>query len=142
MTDFHKPLRNNMKDLIERLEKATCPDRKLEHDIANAVLDLEWRPYSERRRVRKLWGYKRGTDHVLFYSEASVPEYTASLDAALTLVPKEFYEAALFIGQNSTGVELSLVKGDGGACVGGHRAPAVALCIAALKARAAQEQTT
>ena len=97
-------------DLIARLEKATGPDRRLDFSIAQAVENagpMEWRANG-------------------------FPYYTSSLDAALTLVPDCTPWAA---GEDEDGT--------GCADIPRHRVlvhaatPALALCIAALKARSA-----
>lgn len=63
------------------------------------------------------------------------PEYTTSLDAALTLVPEGSY-AKLQIGREGSGwawVEMAENE-----AVGYAKSPALALCLAALRAREAQ----
>lgn len=106
-----------MKDLIERLEKAAAPDRELDN--------LIW-----------FWLGQPLPDDC-----ADCPaRYTASLDAALTLVPEGHYWSF-----DSRGCAIvcadqppSEIHGD---CLG-HKSPAIALCIAALKARAAKRDLT
>lgn len=104
-----------MDELIERLTKATGPDQELDRAI-----------------------------HIALEGNTVVPQYTASIEWALTLVP------------NGWSVDLSMHPGN----VGNHarvynegltsepseifhgtKPPALALCIAALKARAALELT-
>jgi len=138
-----------MNSLIERLEKASGPDREL--DLA---IQLEVFPNGE---IASLTQYRRGFDGLAgmawgiyhggsvafekrddqgrcFYNGGyQLPHYTSSLDAAMTLVPSEYK------------VDAQRTNSDGYACVwgfAGNRSvraatPALALCIAALKAREA-----
>lgn len=103
-------------DIISRLESAEGPDRELDGDIWFAV-----------------HGYRASANLENYPSR-----YTASIDAAMTLVPDGFQAY----------VDTGIGHGDAHACVwtdhpcriqGGARqqhSPAIALCIAALKARA------
>jgi hypothetical protein len=141
-------------ELIERLEKAPGPDRELDRAIADLVFNLEWKPYGPR--ARKCWGYRRGTDDVVFYGEDSIPTFTASIDAALTLVPPT-YTTSVHSDEDETlptGITLQSFAPDQHEAeviyfptwnveppplgVGYAGSLAIALCIAALKAREAQ----
>lgn len=115
--------------LVERLEAATEGSRELDAEIDLLALDLGWR--AER--------HTRGT-----------PNYTTSIDAALSLVPDNWSIWALMIwrGESSTvtAMETEFKPGFGHAHSGGMgrvetkaSTPALALCIAALRAR--QEKT-
>lgn len=69
-----------MKDLIERLEKATEPDRELGAAIECVIVDGVTKHPNVDLSAR---GYvMRGPQSYL------APNYTGSIDAALTLVPK------------------------------------------------------
>lgn len=107
-------------DLIERLEKATEPKRTLDRALSMVLVEsgeLDCHP-----------------------PLAEVPHYTASIDAALTLTPK---------GANCQGFDTSprevfafvscnnVADGHWHAEAFHKTSPAIALCIAALKARAA-----
>jgi hypothetical protein len=106
--------------LAERCEKAAGPDRKLDVAIYKAIPELL----------------------------LEVPAYTASLDAAMQLVPEDFrwwfscgnirptgeppeVQQAFAKVWQSTTAEHDLWRGDGATT------PALALCAAALRARAA-----
>src|SRR6476469_6834139 len=118
-----------MKDLTERLERATGPDRELDALIEQAAYPggsvfigdlLRYRrPYQAR-------GFPR------------VPFYTSSIDAALTLVPEDA-EWSCVVG-HQVGEPVARIwhadqdEADMGAANTGAT-PAIALCIAALKAR-------
>lgn len=108
-----------MNDLIKRLEEATEGSEQLDLDIAIA-LGLKKPVYSL-------------DDSYAEYASKS-PPFTTSLDAALTLVP-EGSEVELHFGG---GAELAFADVNlsvPGVADGCGRSPALALCIAALKAR-------
>ncbi|WP_431861491.1 hypothetical protein [Azospirillum sp.] len=124
----------DVSELIAKLEGATAPNRGLDGEIHMAVT---------------------GKAHVML---CHVPAYTASIDAALTLVPADtedrVYRPTIWAGRAVGGFVGSsarisvLVKDDGAergwaiASATGNdwetrgATPALALCIAALKSRA------
>jgi len=108
-------------ELIATLEAATGPDRELDAEIAMQNVSLL------RDLPRTEAG---GWTHPEWGKIAPASEYTASLDAALTLIPQD-YGWCVSGGYNWQ---------HGHAEVGKHKAlgatPALALCIAAMKARA------
>jgi hypothetical protein len=126
-------------ELIERLEKATGPDRELGNQ---ALLACGWKRWREDRIY--LWEMPGARGITTAYP----PDPTASLDAAVTLVPEGWiWQASNRAPKPHTGRayihngELVFV-GIGGVRNPSHRAvevtaitPAIALCIAALKAR-------
>lgn len=134
----------NLNDLIARLEKATGPDRELDGDIA-VYLGLP--PKEMQRDTHRRW---------LWYAQVSpedfdsweAPPLTESIDAAMTLVPdnrwlqllKEIRSEIRRYGDKHTptGFWLAgLQHVDGGRLEEGCGAsPAIALCIASLKALA------
>lgn len=101
-------------ELIAALELATVPDRELDAEIDQLAYENGWR--SER-----------------IMTPDRTPPYTASIDAALTLVPDDMGWMVTWVGARvwhhlegfalNDGIEVS------------HKIPAIALCIAALKAR-------
>ena len=99
-----------MTDLIARLEAAEGPDPRLDREIA--VIQ---------------GGYK----------EVGWPAYTTSMDAALTLVPEgHTYSFIHRIGEYpEASVAAQPDAGFWSAVVATAATPALALCIAALKAR-------
>lgn len=103
-----------MSDLIERLEKATGPDRQLDAAISEALTGIP---------------EKIAFEHPNFVP----PRYTASIDAALTLVPGSMVSLRFQRTGQTWGCYLN--GRDTNAT-----APAIALCIAALRARTAEEQ--
>lgn len=124
-------------DIIARLEKATEPDRELDRDIARAFETFPTEPFEGKAPFKRLEGMywvfgKKDTPHGQIEEKWSKnpPLYTSSLDAALTLVPEGEawcivrYESGTFFAE--VGNEQSTAP-----------TLAIALCIAALKARAA-----
>lgn len=119
-----------MRDLIERLERATGPDRELDAAIIFAL-------YPGAQVNQYCVG---DTEPVVFHAEPLVPnkhdlpEFTKSLDAALTLVPDGWMWDV-----SSSGCAW-IMRNDDSICdsqivIGGIESPAIALCIAALRAR-------
>lgn len=119
-----------MTDLATRIEQTTGPDRELDQEIGVWFRNLT----SERRVI----------------AVANCPRYTASLDAALTLVPEgwlwqvgayakgnvcnpAYYRAVLRQWRRMDDGELEWPRLAGVAAT-----PALALCAAALRAREAK----
>lgn len=143
-----------MKDLIERLEKATGPDRELDAAIYVVTglrpkdlqrLGYEVELWAERGNV--FWRGGTVTQGPAFKSGETFPAYTASLDSALTLVPdfinRRWYAADSDSESDGKPVAsvfhpADVMSGRIPRSVGAT--PAIALCIAALKARAASER--
>ena len=109
-----------MKDLIERLEKATGPDREIDARIAYAV-----KPALVRMGSLEEWLQTEAAGRVL--------NYTWSIDDAIMLVPNGLHWSLNDRSEARVGGPAGgyMLKG------GEHKTPAVALCIAALKARTA-----
>ena len=142
----------DMKDLIARLEAAEGPDRELDVRIWLALFDKQimvdgggYGPKATEpkyKSARELWtdhwphwANKHDVDAVALSLDA--PKYTASIGAALALKPSwancHGYDA--IPGKCSAYFSLNHVP-TGHKIVEGHAAtPALALCIAALKAR-------
>lgn len=111
-------------DLITRLESADGPSRELDADIARAI---GWEcvvrdPEAQGKYVCWRKHYRSGEWIML-------PRYTASIDAALTLVP-EGWDWAIF--HTNGGLTIHAWCGDKIDHFGDT--PALALCIAALRA--------
>lgn len=134
-----------MKELIERLEKATEPDRETDHRIGCAIAGVEFVSLDLSGAGESLrW---RGPKNAKVYA----PAYTASIDAALTLVPGGPRDAwwsvevarspdsplRSFGGRPEVYMAKVARWSESGKEHCGHSdTPAIALCIAALKARA------
>lgn len=99
----------DLDELIEQLEKATEPDRKLDLAIETEIGNL----------TLATW--------------YNLPTYTSSIDAALTLVP-EGRTVGMSLGKEGCGAWVE-VQRDLPKIASACKSPALALCIAALKAR-------
>ncbi len=128
-------------ELIAAMEKATGPDVALDCDIYS-MLNPTLLPVKERAGLfvndKKFLG-SAGKYHIVGVTSMA-PDYTASIDAALTLVPKgSLWTCATY--QSSFDVRPPYYAD----CAAGLEecpiteayaaTPALALCIAALKAR-------
>lgn len=129
--------------LAECCEQATGPDRELSADIYGALHDYEKR-FNEEFGFHQYWKDGR------WLAAGQMPHYTASLDAAMTLVPNDM---GYVVGEGRCIPQEKL----GGALITpsrakpfdpdsppvavgeGHTAP-LALCAAALRARASEQQ--
>lgn len=142
-------------DLIPKLEAAKEPSRALDLQISVAV-DFKgaFKPYREGEFYR--WG--AGGDEIEFCNidgdrigcldpAQFVPRWTASLDAALSLVPERhrwLLDRRPFAEQREDGYRAQVYKQGFPYASDMHdmptawaATPALALCIASLKARAA-----
>lgn len=113
-------------ELIAALEAATGPSRELDAEIARCCDARQWRLTDE------------GMGKVFF----DPLEFTASIDAALTLVPETDGNRWYEIGQAWTHATAHVRvyppnpwEGRTREAVADAPTPAIALCIAALKAR-------
>ena len=119
--------------LIERLARATGPDRELDAAIDVVV----FRPSADR--VEYFPDGQRIPSG--FYNARAIPAYTGSLDAAVTLVPEGWgwgvQSGYPYEGRCYPALAYYWILGDdpGVANSVDAAAPAHAICIAALKAR-------
>ena len=115
-----------MDDLIRKLANAECGSRELGDEV---LLAVGWKHTSVGYFHGPIYRWSAG-DGKPSCAEEDRPNPTTSLDAALTLVPEGWSWLS--------GSEESWVWPSGGMSKG-HRVwaktPAIALCIAALKAR-------
>ena len=109
---------NEGAELIARLEAASEGSRELDEAIHSFIGS----PHDGRGLVSFPW-----------------PSYTTSLDAALMLVPEGWVVEDLFIGADKTSCVDLLFSGKPAANGSANTAP-LAVCIAALKARASKER--
>jgi hypothetical protein len=129
-------------ELAERCEQATRPDRELDGAIA---LALGWTFQKMKGdALQKMKGdaqaYWREPGVTDFYMRSKLPAYTASIDAAMTLVPKGKYWTCSY-GRLSTHEVMGAARivepltidfiAESEAAT-----PALALCAASLRARA------
>lgn len=109
-----------MDELIARLEKATGPDRELDADIMYFEIER-----GAGIKVARIPSLTETANH-----------YTLSIDAAITLVPEE-HNADVIRFSNSKGHANVKQHMTEAGHLGNGATPAIALCIAALKARKA-----
>lgn len=115
-------------ELVARLEKATGPDRELDHQV---LIACGWMVDSDERGEIHHYIDPKGA----LWAPSYLPEPTQSIDAALSLVP-EGYQKTLWLGaDNSAHVELKTPAHKLGPVAGHEHSIAIALCIAALRAR-------
>lgn len=106
-----------MDDLAERIEAAEGPSRELDAEISDAV----W---------RAKWGRKKPKD-------IAVDPFTASLDAAMMLVPEGCFYGFLRHGDGKRFIAICQAEGPD-LRWRNAATPALALCAAALRARAGE----
>lgn len=121
-----------MNDLIERIEAASGPDRELDAEIAREIGRIP--PHAGYAAMDDV-AWDRGLGY-------SVPAYTTSIDAALTLVP-EGWTIFHFGGPFNDSPSHATVAGGQpiAFCEGDGATPALAICAAALKSRAYLKET-
>ena len=126
----------DLKALIERLEKASGPDRELDALILKAINPNVVQTYVGLPDYATEIVYVEGKQAPLV-SSIDVPQYTRSIDAAMTLVPPQF---EFEIGSTKLlNCYYAMLVGRHGEHIGKRCAnPAIALCIAALKAMGAK----
>lgn len=164
---------SDIADIIARLEMATEQDRALDCKIWLALFDKQimvdgggYKPNARSPKyesARKIWSddwphwnERTQVEHGVAL-EINAPQYTASIDAALTLVPEGY--RTMHAGETKDGKWFWGLHMDAGHSknpttkdgiswahqtdsrpelfADGAPSPAIALCIAALKARAA-----
>lgn len=132
-----------MKDLIEKLESAMEGSRELDYLIHGTIKG--WRlpdgPNSFSWSVIDSFQYGSPDSErtAIYIKEWELPEYTTSLDAALALVPNGYcWQVRQGIAVRANVWSLEIDYADSHTLPQGltPAAPALALCIAALKARA------
>lgn len=128
--------RDELLALADRVEALTYVDRKVDCAIEVAIAGFPEKQYQARNALRS-----KGTsplDRMGWLETWGVLAFTASLDAAMTLVP----EGAVWNAGNDAGNWAHVwhdIKDYGGVPFSGRGAtPAVALAAAALRALAAQ----
>lgn len=131
----------NITNLIERLEKATGPDREIDaliHVMLGASgFDSEWR-YDTFKENISSWAFRNEIGRVC--ANYKIPHYTASIDAALTLMPNVRWIWCVWHEYGSRhGAMIKAPDLSQWTCVA--PSPAIALSIVALKARASLNTT-
>ena len=112
-------------DLIERLEALSGPDREVDAEIALAT---GW------MQIKTDWFRPKSAD--IWHHKSELPRYTASIDAAMTLVSEGWYPQIGKLSAESW--QANMGQANRGNGVNAYAAAlAIALCIAALRARSA-----
>ncbi len=120
-------------ELIAKLEAATEGSRELDLEIAMIC------GHDLSSGFTPTFAY-HGDTPVYEWSTGETPSYTTSIDAALTLVPEGWYVATIAQWRSGPGPRIwaATLNAEPGADAGYRHAtrssPALALCIAALKA--------
>jgi hypothetical protein len=158
-----------MQELIERLQSANGPDRGLDSEIMRVTFGAEVWSYDDNDHIdhmieRGMWTKPR-EEHPDFDPKPAVtwryrcgglanpdaeygeiPSFTASIDAALKLLPKDFWwEVRQLCAPNSpmrnfgsrNGMFMAAAHksyGESG-IASSHDVPAIALCLSILRAR-------
>lgn len=138
-------------DLADRVEKAQGPDRELDAEIWATAVGRVFDATSRRwLKIKRAWPANNGGKDCFWFETASSMQgtnailYTASLDAALSLVP-EGWAWAVYGGAREEIVATAYCVPNGGRlpwpdwvtdiCAA---TPALALCAAALRALASE----
>ena len=126
--------RTTLLALAERCEQATGPDGMLDYKIALAAgYRFEMREYEKRKR----WRDSKGVRCSGLTTDGAPPRFTASLDAAVMLVP-EGWKYDLTNGDSGEEPAARLTPDFAGPCFDGDaQTVPCALCAAALRAMAA-----
>ncbi len=140
-----------MDNLIAELEAATEESRALDADIHCAITGriqhkLMRAGFTMEDQGDKAKNRHRATSKFIFSERGPAPRYTTSLDAAITLVPEGWGWAAAILDKDApsavvTNFEPQMKPGtfdpnpDKIDCRSKAVTPALALCIASLKAR-------
>lgn len=113
--------------IIRMLEAAEGPDRKIEGDIYRYISAPEWKP-----------DVVESIKAEYCYTHAS--RWTSSLEVALSLVPADHFVSAQCLWPRMNNNKISVVRAADDVITGENNhltTAALAVCIAALKARAA-----
>jgi hypothetical protein len=139
-----------LNEIIERLEKATGPDRELDARVCASVCKVEdFGPFTLAEGCRaefepqddgsvKLFIYGPGDAGPNYVARERSLKFTSSVDAALQLVPEGW------IWEVTSASAYSIWRGqrdpkNDDFMSGLAKSPAIALCIAALRARASRD---
>ena len=127
-------------ELIAALEKADGPDRELDALIWLLVNYPDWRKHKDWRKTNGWAEESRPSSMVSYYTadglggSGSANHYTASIDAALTLVPEGWSWSVDHLLGQKPGAVLNNKPFSKTAIATEGATPALAICIAALRA--------
>jgi hypothetical protein len=138
-----------LEELALRCEAATGPDRELDCEILAAIdwRETDWeqgdRTVREMVKKRGIAAFEKSAGDVLS-TWRHLPRLTASLDAAMSLVPEGWWLHSM-LGRSTcekTDVVLAVSGAEEVAAHACSATPALALTAAALRARALQSKDT
>lgn len=121
----------DLQPLISRLEKVEGPDRELDAEIYASIGAVPSEVADPITGTEIVWIFNG--------SIGFPPKFTASLDAAVGLVPEGKAWGIEDVGAGNPLFEVYAGDGDDADHFVVHKLAAIALCIAALKARASEE---
>ncbi len=130
-------------ELAERCEQASGPGERLDAEIVAALNDALLKPYPPQTDFGpgQRWQFWSLDGKHFLGNEARPPfrvlPFTASLDAAMTLVVKDDRIELAGLNDSWTAMINPTPSGERGRWTGFAPTPALALCAAALRARAA-----
>lgn len=128
---------NRLAELIERVERLTGPDNRIDGDIEYWV---KFGPLSEWENIGGGWRRHKATGRQeKFDYGAPTPAFTASLDAAIGLTERVLPGQSVLIGWGQTEQTLPWARiGVWSEADAACPTPALALVLATLKALASQ----
>jgi len=121
-----------VESLIKKLDKAHEGSRKLDTDITKMIF-----PEIAEKRADDLQTSKE-TFWEMHGIRTRIMDYTTSIDSALTLIPSECKMYALYWASGGMPAKAIISQSGMGVFIGGgysYSTPALAICVAALKAR-------
>lgn len=126
-------------ELVARLEVASGPDRQIDRQIAKAIDPTIW------KRATNWASMPCGAPPETIERDAIrwVPAYTESLDAALALAERVLPGWGFFLRKDNDGCNCGLVYPEASFVTPGcgtSPTPALALCIAILKAAISEDK--
>ena len=132
-----------MNNLIEKLEAATEGSRELDRKVAATIFTATLEPEDAKRRNWRDLTWVDSLAHEKGYCLDNLLAFTTSLDAALTLVPAGSHVSAQFdtLEEGSdTAASIVLSYGEKRLGGGGASTPALAVCVAVLRTKTAEEK--
>lgn len=125
----------HLKELIGRLERCAGPDRELDKQIWIAVTPGATRKKTIIKAAHGQWpDYELDETRDATYKFIVVPEFTSSLDAAISLVPRPMCWNGGEVNEDDQ-PWACITDSEGADYAATAATPILALCIAALKAR-------
>lgn len=130
-----------MTDLITRLSKLDAPDRGMDAEIEVAVRRIE---AARSCLAEEYWAnWQASPDGTVYdpHTRYSSQPFTASVDAAIALAKRVFGKVGYSVAETEDDEEapFAFIHVNGEAYLGEGAMPAIALCIAVLRAKKASK---